>query len=217
MKWFQDKKNITIVIDARDLKNEKIEVTGNELNIDFQEDNKHYKELIVFKEEIDAEKVKVSKTNFCATVVIPKKNEGMWKSLTANDKAHGNLKVDWSHFVDSDDEKEPEESNPYANMGNMANMGGMGGMGGGMGGFPGMGGMGGFPGMGGMGGFPGMENLGGMGGDMGGMGDDEDDEENDGETEGKPDLDDLEGEAEKPVAKTEEHVEGKGEGKAEGH
>jgi len=190
MKWSQDKKSLTIIIDARDLKNETIEVTSTGLNIEYHEDGKHYKENLVFREEVDAEKAKVSKTAFCATVHIPKKTEGTWKSLTTNDKAHGNLKVDWSHFEDSDEEKEVQDENPYANLGNMANLGGMGGMGG----FPGMGGMGGFPGMGGMGGmggFPGMEGM------MGGLGgDDDEDDEDEGEA-GKPNLDDLEGEGEK--------------------
>ena len=99
-----------------------------------------------------------------------------WTRLTKAKVKNARIQVDWSKWVDEDEEGGEadkgmgEDWDPSAMQG--FGGGGMPGMGG-MGGMPGMGGMGGMPGMGGMGGMPGMEGMmGGMGGmpGMGGMG-----------------------------------------------
>lgn len=165
LKWSQNKSTATVIVDAQDIKEDKIAVGKQSLSIEFLEAGKAYKQELALKEEVDEAKSTVTKHPHQTTIKLVKAKEGFWKGLTANDKQFANLSVDWDHFEDSEEEKEPEAANPFANMG----------------GFPGMGGMGGMPGMGGLGGMPGMGGLGGMGDD-----EDSDDEE-------PKNLDDLEG------------------------
>ena len=211
LKWSQNKTTLTILVDVRDLKDEKIVIDTKKVTIDYNEGSKHYYEELNLKDEVDKEKSTYSKTGFNATIKLIKAKEGFWKGCTENDKAIANLKVDWDHFEDSEEEEEPKDTQPQMNMEQMMNMQKMmGGMGGGMGGgMPGMGGMGGMPGMGGMGG--GMPGMGGMGGMpdmeamkkmMGGLGGGKDGmpdlgnlpaEEDDEEADKEANLDDLEG------------------------
>lgn len=98
------------------------------------------------------------------------KDAEFWPRLLKDkSKEKGQVTIDWSRYVDEDEEKEGFDTSQFGP--GAMNFGGeddMGGMMGGMGGMPGMGGMGGgmMGGMGGgmMGGMPG-----GMGGGMGGM------------------------------------------------
>jgi len=140
-----------------------------------------------------------------------------WTRLTKNKTKNQKIQVDWSKWVDEDDEGaagEPETGGDFdpsmmqgfggpGGAGGMPGMGGMGGMPGmeamagmgGMGGMPGMGGMGGMPGMGGMGGMPGMEgmNMEEMMKNLGGAGagmPDSDDEDEEEEADGAPKKDD---------------------------
>lgn len=185
LKWSQNKTKVTLLVDARDIKDEKIDIAATKLTIDFTESGKHYFQELALKEEVSAEKSGYKKSPHHTTITLVKAKEGFWKGLTPNDKQFVNLAVDWEHFEDSEEEKEPEAANPFANMA----------------GFPGMGGMGGMPGMGGLGGMGGMGGLGGMGGmpgmgDMGGMGEDTDSDDEEPKKE-KPELGDLEGHADK--------------------
>ena len=142
-----------------------------------------------------------------------------WPRLTKAKVKNSKITVDWSKWVDEDDEGAAgddmgQDWDPSMMQG-LGGAGGMPGMGG-MGGMPGMGGAGGMPpgmeglmgGMGGMGGMPGMGGPGGMGGmDMaemmknlqGGAGmpdsDDEDEEEVDGDPKKDDGLGDLDGDA----------------------
>ena len=179
--WSQNKNDITIKIDVRDLKGEKIIIEEKHLSINYSEGQKNYAQEIDLSSEVDTEKSKYTVSGFCTTILLVKKTSGVfWKSLSTNDKAMKNLKVDWSEYQDSDDEKPADDNDMMKKFAGMPGLGGMGGMGG----------MGGFPGMGGMGGFPGMEGLGGMGG-FGGEGEGDDDSDDDAEP--KADLGDLEG------------------------
>lgn len=195
LQWSQTKTTITITIDVRDLKNEKIKIDNNKITVDYQENDKHFYQELDLKDEIDSEKSNYIITGFRTTLNIVKKNEGFWKSLTLNDKSVPNLKVDWSNYVDSDEE-EPEDKGAegMGNMMNMANMMNMGGMGG-MGGMEGMANMMNMGGMGGMGGMPDFSKMGNFG-DMGDLPADEDDGEGEGEDDKgdakEANLDDLE-------------------------
>ena len=179
LKWYEDKSKVYIIIDARDLKDEKIDSKEDSLFIEFHESGKLYKAELYLRQAIDSSKTSITKTNFCVTLVLTKKETGKWNSLTKNDKAVPNLKFDWDKFEDSEDETKGGNQG----MGGFPGMEGMGGMGG----FPGMEGLG---GMGGMGGFPGMGGMGSLGGDAD---DDDEDDEPDNEEDQKANLDDLEG------------------------
>jgi len=192
-----------LTVDHRDIENEKIEwVSPTQLKIEVTSDKKTFAADLELFGEINIEESKWNKNGLHLQFNLVKKEEGpYWKRLLKEDKKHNHITVDWSKYVDEDEEEEEGQKglggdwdpSMMQNFGGMGGMGGMPGMGG-MGGMPGMGGMGGFPGMGGMGGFPGMGGMGGFPG-MGGMGgeDDSDDEEghdnHEGHDHGK--LDDL--------------------------
>ena len=177
MKWSQNKNQLMLTIDARDIKEEVINITKDKVSIQFMESNKAYKAEMTMKAELDEEKSSWKKNPHSTVLTLVKKAEGFWKGLTENDKKIPTLSFDWDHFEDSEEE-EPEPVNPMANLGNMAGMPGMEGLGA-MGGMPGMPNM---PGMPGMGGMPGMEAMG-------------HDEDSDDEAPAK--LDDLEGQDKK--------------------
>jgi len=203
IKWAQRKDRVFLTVDHRDIENEKIEwVSPTQLKIEVTSDKKTFAADLELFGEINIEESKWNKNGLHLQFNLVKKEEGpYWKRLLKEDKKHNHITVDWSKYVDEDEEEEEGQKglggdwdpSMMQNFGGMGGMGGMPGMGG-MGGMPGMGGMGGFPGMGGMGGFPGMGGMGGFPG-MGGMGgeDDSDDEEghdnHEGHDHGK--LDDL--------------------------
>jgi len=168
MKWSENRNQLRILVDLRDVKEEKVTFESNKLSFSLESWKKSYKEEMELLKEIDTEKSSYNKTAFRLEILLIKKEKDKWNKITANDKKFPSLKVDWDHFEDSELSEEEDDSNKMGGMPGMPGMGGMGGMPGmgGMGGMPGMGGMGGMPGMGGMGGMPGMP---GMGGGMGGM------------------------------------------------
>lgn len=99
-----------------------------------------------------------------------KEDEEWWPRISEEKTKNQQISIDWSRWVDEDDEGEPaaagnQDFDPsmMQGMGGQGGPGGMGGMGG-MPGMEGMGGMGGMPDMGGMGGMPGMGGAGGAGG-----------------------------------------------------
>ena len=198
MKWSENRQHLRLLLDLRDIKNEKVTIEPTKLTITCESWNKTYSETLELLKEVDTEKSSHNKTAFRLEVMLIKKEKDKWNKVTANDKKY-RLKVDWDHFEDSELSSE-DESPGMGGMGGMPGMPGMGGMPG-MPGMPGMGGMGGMPGMGGgMGGMDmakmmeAMKNMKGGGG-LGKMGDmpvgeDSDDESSDDSVEK---LDDLEG------------------------
>ena len=101
-----------------------------------------------------------------------KEQEEWWPRITKEKIKNQQITIDWSRWVDPDDEPEEEGKGPGGDF-DPAQMQGMGGQGG----MPGMGGAGGMPGMGGAGGAGGMDMAsmmaamqGGGGGGMPGMG-----------------------------------------------
>eukprot|EP00243_Klebsormidium_subtile_P009916 TRINITY_DN5138_c0_g1_i2.p1 TRINITY_DN5138_c0_g1~~TRINITY_DN5138_c0_g1_i2.p1 ORF type:complete len:165 (+),score=47.82 TRINITY_DN5138_c0_g1_i2:158-652(+) len=104
--------------------------------------------------EIDNEKSKIQITNRHILAVLEKKENGYWdRLLKAKGKPPQYIKVDWSKWVDEDEEKGEFDTSNFQDFSQFG--GGMGGMGGGMGGMGGMGDLGGM--MGGMGGMGGMD------------------------------------------------------------
>jgi hypothetical protein len=180
IKWAQRKDRVFLTIDLRDIEHEIIEwISPSQLKIEVTSDKKIYATVLELFEEVNIEESKWNKTGLHLQFNLVKKETGpYWKRLTKEDKKFNHIALDWSKYVDEDEEDEEAKKG----LGNewdpdmMKGFGGMGGMGG-MPGMGGMGGMGGMPGMGGFGGMPGM--MGGMPG-MGGMGDDDSDDDEEG-------------------------------------
>ena len=132
--------------------------------------------------DLEASKWNTKGRNIILNIVKKNPDQEYWPRLSKDKIKNTHIQIDWSKWVDEDEESEAKPLGDDWEGNNMNDFGG--GMGG-MGGMPGMGGMGGMPGMGGMGGFPGMGGMGmpGMGGmGMPGMegfggGDSDDDEE----------------------------------------
>ena len=141
-----------------DVKEEKIDLTDQELNFTGKSGDKDYEVKIEFFKKVDSEGSTYKVLPRSVQMLLKKAKDDQdefWPQLLKDKALEKNqVAVDWDRYVDEDEEDGGfDTSNLDGGMG----MGGMGGM-------PGMGGMGGMPGMGGMGGMPGMGGMGGMGG-----------------------------------------------------
>jgi CS domain len=205
LKWAQRKDKLYLTVDLQDCESPDVKVTNVDGSGKFEfrgtAEGNQYELVVDLFGEVDTEDVQIANTARHAFLIVPKKEEGdHWPRLTKEKGKQNHIQVDWSKYIDQEDEEAGEDGFKPEGMGSLGDMGGMGGMPGmgGMGGMPGMGGMGGMPGMGGAGGAPGgldmaqlqqmmaaqgAGGMGDMGGAAGGEGDDSDDE----------DLPDLEG------------------------
>ena len=173
LKWAQRKDKLYLTVDLQDCDAPEVNVTNEDGGGKFEfrgaSKGSQYELTVPLMHEVDPENTQIAKTPRNIFLVVPKKEEGdHWPRLTREKGKQNHIQVDWSKYIDQDDEESGGDSyTPDAD--GMSGLGGMGGMGGmppgmgGMGGMPGMGGMGGMPGMGGMGGMPGMPGMGGDG------------------------------------------------------
>eukprot|EP01080_Neovahlkampfia_damariscottae_P001047 gene1047-10566_t len=173
VQWAQRKEYVFVTVDIQDAKNLNVEL-ADEGKIKFScEDQKGQKfafEFDLSNEIVKDESSWASKGRSVDIALKKKKSDIFWEKLQAGKKLHY-VSVDWSKWVEEDEEEALEDNSAFdmqqqmAQMQQMQQMQQMG-MGGGM---PGMGGMGGMPGMSGMPGMEGlMSQMGGLGG-MGGM------------------------------------------------
>ena len=136
-------------------------------------------DMQLFEEvDLEASKWNTKGRNIILNIVKKNADQEYWPRLTKDKIKNTHIQIDWSKWVDEDEETEAKPLGDDWEGNNMNDFGGMGGMPGmgGMGGMPGMGGMGGMPGMGGMG-MPGMGGMGMPGMEGFGGGDSDDDEE----------------------------------------
>lgn len=190
-----------MTIDLKDVTEEKIDLTAEKLTFTGKAmGGDTYSCELEFIKEVDPEKstYKVSPAKVAFLIMKKVEEEEHWPRLLKDKKLEKtNVKIDWSKYVDEDEENGGFDTDETA--GGMGMGGGMPGMGGGM---PGMGGgmggmdmaqmqqmmagMGGAGGMGGMGGLGDLAGMGGMGGeDLGDLGGDADSDDE----EDLPDLD----------------------------
>jgi prostaglandin-E synthase len=174
--WAQRTDKVLITIALPDPIDPKINVDASgklEFSAKAGADKTPYELDLELAGEIDNEKSKIQITNRHILAVLEKKEPGYWdKLLKGKGKTPNYIKVDWSKWVDEDEEKGEFDTS------NMQDFSQFGGMGGGMGGMGDM--MGGMGGMGGAGGMDqqklqemlaGLQAQGGAGGAMGGLGD----------------------------------------------
>jgi hypothetical protein len=113
LKWYQTKESVIVEVDQRDLKDASVKIESDKLHIKFTSNDQLYEDTLELAHEVDASKDKEVGSDFQIRVVLTKTKAESWKSLTKNDKARKNIKVDWSNLNDS--EEEQEQPNPMGN------------------------------------------------------------------------------------------------------
>lgn len=178
--WAQRSDKVYLTIDLQEAKDPKISIDNDDEGgkVSFSasavshatggDDHEYAIDLELYG-KIDKEASKIAVNPRSVVLVLAKAEPGFWpRLLRQKGKAPNNIKVDWSKWVDEDEEDDKPEFD-ISNLQDSSNFdlgGGMGGMG--RGGMPGMGGGGGGGGMGGMDMEAMMAQMGGMGGGAGG-------------------------------------------------
>jgi cytosolic prostaglandin-E synthase len=161
--WAQRPDSLWLSVDVNNPTDLIVDLTATELKLTCKKDGKDINVDITFFKSINVGESKYNQ-NRLIDFYIKKEEDESWPRLCDTNTKRPWLKVDWSKWVDSDDEGEPA-SFDQSGMGGMDMASMMGGMGGGAGGMD----------MASM-----MANMQNMGGAMGGMDDyqgDSDDEE----------------------------------------
>ncbi|GMH33505.1 hypothetical protein BSKO_01339 [Bryopsis sp. KO-2023] len=129
--WAQRKDCLLLTVDVQDCKDTKVQVDKDDSDsfavLRFSgkagSDGKSYAMDMELLKEVDPAETKVSTTGRNVFVMIPKKEEGFWPKLVRQ-KAPHNVKVDWSKWVDSDDEG-GDEGFDMSQMGQFSGLDGM--------------------------------------------------------------------------------------------
>lgn len=148
--WAQRPDSIWLSVDVTSPKDLVVDLSSTGLKLKCTSDGKEVNIDITFFKSIIVAESKYSQHRLI-TFYLKKEEDESWPRLTDTTTKRAWLKVDWSKWVDSDDEGEK----PDFDYSDMASMGGMGGMGG----FGDMAGMGGMGGMGGFGDMAGMSKM----------------------------------------------------------
>ena len=92
----------------RDIAGEKIELTESALTFQGDSDGQHYSFTFEFFAPVDTTTSKWTKTGFHLIFVIEKKDENapFWPRLLKTSQKNQYLQVDWSKWVDEDEEEE---------------------------------------------------------------------------------------------------------------
>jgi len=108
VKWAQRRDNIFLTIDLRDIANEKVEwVSPSEMKFSCTSDKKDYATDLNLFGEINIEESKWNVNGREMQFILVKKEEGpYWKRLLKEDKKYQHITVDWSKYVDEDEEAE---------------------------------------------------------------------------------------------------------------
>ena len=144
IRWAQRKDRVFLEVPLMDITEEKVDLTNTHLKFHCTSGGKKYQFELETFEQVNTETSKWNKTGFHLLFVLEKKNTdaAFWPRLIKSTAKSQYIQVDWSKWVDEDE----EEEDPNKGLGGFDPSQ--------MQGFPGMGGMGGMmPGMGGMGGY----------------------------------------------------------------
>jgi hypothetical protein len=108
IKWAQRKDRIFLEVQLRDIKDEKIELTENSLTFSGDSDKHKYAFSLEFHSSINKEESKWNKTGFHLLFVLEKHdaNAPFWPRLLKNKDKNQYISVDWSKWVDEDEEEE---------------------------------------------------------------------------------------------------------------
>lgn len=114
--WAQRKDKLFVTIDVQDCVNPKLKLEKRDESADsavlkfsgIVGDGSSVDVLLELHGDVNAAEAKVSVTGRHVLVVVPKKAEGFWPRLT-KDKQPRFVSVDWSKWVDEDEEDEAPE------------------------------------------------------------------------------------------------------------
>ncbi|KAG7384487.1 Prostaglandin E synthase 3 (Cytosolic) [Phytophthora pseudosyringae] len=111
VKWAQRKEALYVTVDLPDVKDEKVSLSSNNLTFKGTSNGQQYEVKLDFFKEVDVESKDSiwAKTDRNLHFHIVKKNqdEEFWPRLLADKNLEKtNVKVDWSKFVDEDEDEE---------------------------------------------------------------------------------------------------------------
>eukprot|EP01126_Amoeba_proteus_P033900 TRINITY_DN334_c0_g2_i1.p1 TRINITY_DN334_c0_g2~~TRINITY_DN334_c0_g2_i1.p1 ORF type:complete len:153 (-),score=37.01 TRINITY_DN334_c0_g2_i1:103-561(-) len=128
VRWCQRKDKVLLKVDVADVEKESLVVTLDEhrLNFSCKADSKRYSLELEFFKDVVTEGSKWHIHGKATEFWIKKKVEESWPQLTKSKAKHQWLTIDWSRWVDSDDEGN-EELDDFGAGGYGGNFGGGGG------------------------------------------------------------------------------------------
>ncbi|CAD8085250.1 unnamed protein product [Paramecium primaurelia] len=108
VKWAQRKDNIFLTVEARDLKDEKVELTSTSLKFSANAEGVNYAFEINFYAEIIVEDSKWTNYGVNVRFILCKKDQAAsyWTRLIKETHKLQFIQVDWTKYIDEDDEAE---------------------------------------------------------------------------------------------------------------
>ena len=123
LKWAQRKDKLFITINVVHSKKPTIEIDGKKMKYQGTDGNINYSFDIELYDEIDKEKSKYTLDSRNIFLKLQKKKEGpYWPRLTSEKIKYHWIEIDWTYFVDEDEEEEAKEPNFEGE--NLGDMGG---------------------------------------------------------------------------------------------
>ncbi|CAD8157029.1 unnamed protein product [Paramecium octaurelia] len=108
VKWAQRKDNIFLTVEVRDLKDEKVELTSTSLKFSANAEGVNYAFEINFFAEVIVEESKWTNYGVNVRFILSKKDQAAsyWTRLIKETHKLQYLQVDWTKYIDEDDEAE---------------------------------------------------------------------------------------------------------------
>ncbi|CAK83304.1 unnamed protein product (macronuclear) [Paramecium tetraurelia] len=108
VKWAQRKDNVFLTVEVRDLKGEKVELTSNSLKFSATAEGVNYVFEINFFGEVVVEESKWTNYGLNVRFILSKKDKATsyWTRLIKESHKLQYLQVDWTKYIDEDDEAE---------------------------------------------------------------------------------------------------------------
>lgn len=122
LKWYQDKDNVYLDIEACNSIDFKLKISDNNLSFSYLSNNNYYEMKFELFDNVDHIKYVDYKSSI--KITLEKKNKDYWIYLTYDKNQYKNyIKLDWNKWIDedTDDEKDFDMSNMMKNMGGMMN------------------------------------------------------------------------------------------------
>jgi len=112
LKWAQRKDKLYVTINVVHSKKPTIEIEGKKFKYQGTDGHINYEFNIELFDEIDKENSKYTLDSRNIFLVLKKKTEGpFWPRLTSDKVKYHWIEIDWSYFVDEDEEEESKEPN----------------------------------------------------------------------------------------------------------
>ncbi|CAD8045847.1 unnamed protein product [Paramecium sonneborni] len=108
VKWAQRKDNVFLTVEVRDLKDEKVDLTSSSLKFSANAEGVNYVFEINFFSEVVVEESKWTNYGLNVRFILSKKDKAAsyWTRLIKETHKLQYLQVDWTKYIDEDDEAE---------------------------------------------------------------------------------------------------------------